>query len=133
MIGRMDWVWPAMEVRPSAEVIWRKDHVADEQGADRHALEAGHQGAGALLQAGALDHADHGQDQEGDADIAVLVERLAEGRQHFEGRKAGGEARRQRRGHDHQQRVEAGGEAHDHHGHAQQDQHRPPFDDLRRA
>src|SRR6185436_11518161 len=23
-IGRIDWVWPAMEVRPSAEVSWRK-------------------------------------------------------------------------------------------------------------
>ena len=78
--GRTVCGCPATVVRPSAAVTWRIREIEDQQPPGGRAFMRADQRPRLLLQAEALEQADDRQHDPDDRDDAILVERLAEGR-----------------------------------------------------
>src|SRR5690242_5436029 len=97
-----------------------KAHVDEEQPADRRALHALDQRAGLLLQPVALEEPNDRQHDVEHGDVAVLVEAVAERREHLQERHPAEQAGNDRRGGNHQQWIESQREPDDDQGNAEQ-------------
>jgi hypothetical protein len=120
--GRTVCGWPATEVNPIAAVAWRSSrYPASRRPPWRRATAD--QRSRPLAQTIGFEHADDRQHDPHDADVARIVECLAEGGDDRHGAQPRCQSRRQRRRHDDEQRIEAEHEARDDDGDAQQYPH----------
>jgi hypothetical protein len=105
------------------------EKIQHEQTEERHRPKAGNEVANPLLKPGPFQGADGGKDQPHHADIAVLVERLAEGRNDAGQIEPSGQPAYDGRGHHDQKRIDPRHESEDHDGDAQQRPHESPIHD----
>jgi len=106
------------------------EEIGGEQSPERRALDPSDERPRMLLQPIGFEQADDGKDDPDDRDIAGVVERLAEGGDDRGDVESRGEPGRERRGHDHEQGIEAEQEARDDDEDADQDEHQPRACDV---